>query len=351
MADTQTDALETKEALEAGIVNSYDTEEEREAARQALSAANGIDMATGLPLDEDGKPVAEPAKEPDDPDKKAKGEGEDDKDKEPTAEELLKAKEEQVTEQNKTIANLEAKEAARAAAPEIRESVEEKMKPILDKHRADDEEVEAKLKDFEEKYGEEAAAELRKETDASRAARDAQYQKDLDEQVAQAQSEREEELTGNAGVLADIRAVPELHAWREDAMAAAQGDTTKSADKFNMAVSLDNSLMHSDEFKGKSQVERFEEVTRRVKTMLGESSGAPESQEKESGKEKTEEQIAEEIRKQAAGKDLPGSLTELPGGETAKDKLNPGKLEDMDPNDILAMDMPTDKLEALAARL
>ena len=330
---TEQTAAEVKHAYEAAILDQYEDEEERAAARATLESLAGIDLVTGMPTDDD-ESSADPdsASRQDDPSsdptgsadadaaaqaaaaEAAKKEGEEEEGKtEPTAEE--KAAQEAADE----IARLRAENEElnrRVSAAALGQEIEqiantERAKVAGELALGDD--LTGQLDQVEEQYGEEAANPLKalKGKYESLAQRTAEAEAKV--KAAEVRAERETQADQNTETERAISANEDINTWLNDARAAAQGDQTKSSAAWDLAVATDNALKVDPAWKDKGVSERMPEVARRVNLALGvKPDGAPETP-------STEQAIQEEIaRRAAAGKetdDAPTSITDLPGGD------------------------------------
>ena len=377
MADLSTllthENLENRDALEEAIVANYESPEEQEAARTVLGSVYGVDFATGVSLD--GKTAGATQDQIEDPDKAAE---EDEvakalkvlEDKEKPADAAAAAEAEKakaggeeddaakaLRERDERIAELETQVALAGADKDIREAVSVKLQERLDEQQTLSEAEEAKIKEFEETHGEEAAAEYRRVVETGRESRQAENDRFQEDEIGKARAEKEAELSGMSATQRAIYATPDLRSWHEEARQADGGDATKSADRYNLAVSIDAALKERDDWKGKPMEDRFAKVVEMVKasTDAG-SSGSPGASEQETDKGKaaaTEKAIADEIARKAkqggeAG-GMPGSLSSIPGGEAPTDIA--AKLESMNMTDLAGLNLSTDAIDRLAEGL
>jgi len=147
--------------------------------------------------------------------------------------------------------------------------------------------------------------------------------------------------------MTDIRAVPELNQWYLDATAAAAGDKTKSSAQYEYATQMDKMLQSHPVWKTRPQGERFAEVAKRVKADLGIQSGSLESQDGDPGKE-----IDDAIRKQGGGEGLPGTMSDLDGGNAdAGGAMTLEAVDKMDIAELASRGFSSDQLERLSAAI
>ena len=118
---------------------------------------------------------------------------------------------------------------------------------------------------------------------------------------------------------------PHLSEWQREASAAAGGDVTKSALKWNLALAHDNALKKSSEWAGRSKADRFGEV---VRILGGDApkSGAPAPSQTQDVKPNGADP------KQDSKLVLPASLDDLPAGTPPKSLLE--QVEGMSPTEI-----------------
>ena len=308
------------------ILENFDDEEERERAKQELMETYGIDPDTRLAVESEETGKQEDLVEAEaEAGQKEEGQAEE---KELTPEEQLQA---QIAEQAQRIAELETnlKLNSEESDQKMRSEADEKLRERNESLTKEEEEVEAKLKEFEEQYGEEAAEDFKKALmDSIKVKKDA-IEKDWQHEYDQAKQRQEAEAQGESALQADINKVPELSEWQRD----------EKPQMWMMAVAVDEHLKANEEWRDKPQVERFEEVVKRVKIASGLQSG---TQSEGNGKANTREQI-ESLVKQEAKSSMPQSLSDLPGG-SEPDKV--GELsEDVSINDLMSM-TPESLMEA-----
>lgn len=396
-AEALAESIARRDALDASIADAYETDDEREAARSALADSEGIDWKTGWPADYEApeKPPEEqpganeaaalsedaavgnqevkaPGKEPGEAGKtEAGGEtgdetgDEDEAAKAAAAKEAaekaeadaaaakeaedaaLKAEVETLRRQN---ADLQSKAALAEADADIRKEVAEAVKEKRTAHDSMIEEETQRVAKFTEDYGEDAAKVLQEQVEESRKLREKEIEDFQNAAIAKARAEKEQEIDSQSALQRDIDAVPEFRDWRNDALAAWNGNTEKSGDHYNLAVSIDTALRDSPQWDGRPRQERFAKVVEMVNASMGaDSRGAPGAQEtgKETPKETppakaketppaqpSKEDIAAEIAKKAAeaarnkNDDLPDSMSHIPGG-AAGAQTELAKIENM----------------------
>lgn len=384
--DVDPKILEERNALEAAIIDQYDNEEDRQTARELLSEATGInfdaaakqedvDAALKGTGDEGGapessgkqdlsqdanvgnQPVQEAGKDGGEGGKET-GAGADDKGKdgdEGGDDDAAAKLQAELDAKNARIEELERKEALAAAenraAEEIAGKVSEKRAEAERLNAADDE----KAKEFEDTYGEEAAADYRKSIELNKKARLAEVDQFEKDETASAKAAAESTLTEAQQNQRDLEATPELKQWQDDAIAAYKGDESKSDTNYKMAQAIDSVLREDAEWKDKPQTERFEEVVKRVKASDGaSSSGSPNAQDKST--EKTDQQIADELAAKAA-RDQKGtgiqSIGDITGGEsgnTLEERLQ--NMEAADVADMLASgQLTTEQVDKVIQRI
>ena len=360
---TAADALETREAFEAAIISQYETEEERAAARQILGSVHGIDFETGMAIEEDepakpGEEVADVSKLLPDMGKPAEGDEKPGGEKEETADEKAAREATEAEEaravvaraKDDRIAELEAEVTLSNADVDIRKAVSDKMADAIAENDALNEAEEARVAKFAEDYGDDAAAELRTTLEANQKLRADVLAKQEEDEVDQARAVAQEEVTAETRMSRDLVAVPDLKAWRDDAIAAKAGTDGKTADMYNIAVAVDASLRGRPEWTDKPQAERFAEVVKMVKLSTGAgSAGAPGAQ--DTGKKPdTAADIDKEIARKAASAAPPGSLTEIPGGDPGEGDVM-AKMENLDYAEVSDLGLTTEQLDRIAERL
>ena len=353
------EAQQERDLLDELITSQFDTDEEKELARTQLGESMKMNFMSAEPVGSETKqadkapeadktPEADAAasadKTPTEDDKAAASTAADDKpvDDKPVVDPALAASQ-------RRIAELEAQVALTNSETDMRNQVSEKMKETLDQQKVEDEAIEAKIVKFTEDFGEDAAGVLRKQVEDSRALREKDNVRMRDDEFAQLKAAKHEELSVGARTEADIAGVPDLNAWKADAVAAYGGDKTRSADRYNVAVSIDQVLRSSPEWGAKSQPERFAEVVRRTKVSMGDVSAEPTA---EPTAEEIQTKIAAEIAKQArGGADAPASMTDIGGGTEIQDEMKIERLANMNEHEIASQNIPMARLEAMAARL
>ena len=359
MADgaAATEALETRESLEATIIAQYETEAERAAARMVLGSIHGIDFETGMAVEE-----AEPAKAETDAARLMPEIGAEDPEKtaaaaaagetaetaeEKAAREADEAREAAGRAKDDRIAELEAQVALNDQDGDIRKAVSDKMAAAIAENEQLNEADEARVTKFAEDYGDEAAAQFRTSLEASQKLRaDALAQTEQDE-IDQARATAERDVTAETQLQRDLNATPELKAWREDAEAARAGTDGKTANNYNLAVAVDSALRENALWAGKPQAERFAEVVKMVKLSTGASSaGAPGTQETDKDT-KTAAEIDKEIARKAGSVAVPGSLSAIPGGDPGDGDVM-AKMENLDAAEVADMGLTVDQLDRIA---
>ena len=354
------ESMAKRDALEASIVSEYDNEDERDAARQALAEAEGLDWKTGWPADytppdpetkdhdasatalsesaqvgnqredrpdKDGTEAAakaaeeEAKKAADDEAAKKAAEEEAAKKAEVEAAQAEAARQAEIKARDDRIAELEARVALQTSNDDARKEISEKVEARVAEFRRQMTEEDARIAKFEEDHGEEAAKEYRAQVEEARRLRAADIKRFEEAEIAAAEARNRQEADGATQLERDINANPDLRQWREDARANWHGDESKTADRYNLAVSIDAALRESAGWKDRPRQERFAEAVRMVKASDGASSpGSPGAQDTGTKPEgKSKEEIAAEIAKKAAADSkndgLPGSLSDIAGGE------------------------------------
>ena len=345
-------------------MDAYDSPEERDAARLMMIGATGVDADTGLTA-EQILAAEKAAAEGDDPIKKEEKSAEETKagrrnssppqkkskpaeETKPTEIEQLKT---QLDEQSRVIGEIADKAAGgMQSSAEFRRLASEKVQGAVTALKTEREAFGKKIDEFRDLYGDEAAEELKSQKDEVFKLQQESITRDQNDEFNRLQAVQSEQNRTETATISDIQAVPELHKWHQDAQAATNGDTTKSADTFNYAIQVDNLLQGHPLWKSKPQVERFAEVERRVKADLELQPGSPNLQDKTPQKS-TKEQIQKAIDDQAKGVvNLPETLSTLAGGTSADNQsLSLESLDKMDATQIAALGLTNDQLAEFAS--
>lgn len=322
MTDTAPDAasLEARvtefRRLEEQISREYSDPDEAKAALATIADSMGFDPATGVPADIGAaeEASAQAAREAA---AQATGTLTDE-----TA--ALKA-------QNDEMAT---ELAQRQLAEEIRGEVSAAVQEKIAEYEKLAEAENKKLREFEAEYGEEAGETLREQIEANRQHRNQELESFQAAMIAKAQAEKSAEFEDRSALERDIDAIPEFKQWRADAIAAHRGDESKAeaAKAYNAAVAIDKALRDSGEWDNRPRQERFEKVVQMVKLAQG----------------GTAARIDGLIAQKGATGDMPGSLTDIPGGVTgpapglqkleAMSAAELGDAFDMDPNAVSKID-------------
>ena len=334
--------LEQRQTLQERIVQEYDDPADQAATLALLAGIEGVDLETGIALgDEPGKkPEADPDKKPeggDDPDKKViAGPTED--------AEVIPYEELQSTRAK--VVSLQTRLDTIQAGDAIREKVQTGITATRAQWVEEDKPLLAKIAEVEEAYGEDAAKAMKDILGARQADREQIVQLTTESETRKLTDAREADAQADQEIHRDIDASADLRAWKANSDAFKGGDTTKSAENWNMALAVDAALLKNEVWANKPQPERFTEVVKLVKLSTGASSaGTP------GASDKTEKDLETEIAKQAAGAktDLPPSLSVLPGGEAPKDL--DAKLETMSAAEIEALGLTPEQIDAISERL
>ena len=394
MPEEMTDlkAKELAENIEALVIDAYTDETERENARQVMRNLYGIDTETGLKTSTEkdaADALAEQQKaDADAADKAAKdaadkeaadkaaadkaaadkaaadkaaadktGDGTADKTGDGTGDDDAHAKElasmrEQLAARDAEITRLSAKQYVANAQPEIEKDATENLKELRSELDAAAETDKKRVADAESEYGETVAKAFREIMAENQKLRDARYDEAHKAEVQKLRQVKETESEGAARLDADIRAVPEIYTMREAAIRKEPGALAK----YQIAMGIDETLRTHPDWSGKTQVERFQEVARRVALMLGDAPGAaaPPADDKTppADPKKTAEQIDAELKKQAGKtnradtKDGPGTMSGVQGGDPpAADLMT--RVEKAEPMDVLAMGLSVDAIDKL----
>lgn len=375
--------FQDKDAFEAAIVEAYDTEEERQAARDMYAMNAGIDYLTGNPIDEDEEGAdptpkeptakapgtAEPSKEDEDAkaaqeaadakaaqdfdwnkvlrgqegaaadaEAKAGSEGADKDGKDgkpgltlepPEKTEEQKKADEALAAANARIAELEAQNRVRDEAPKIREAAERRVDAQLADSAAKVTALEKRVKDHVDQYGEEDAGPLKESATLARQMFDQSRQTALDAEIGRITADRTKAAQTGTETDRAIAANPELAGWHADHLAAKRGEAGKSSVMFQKAQAFDTALGADPAWKGKPLADRFAEAVRLVKVASGDTSLGTPNPPKE-----TDEGLAKKLQEEERNKP-PGSMTEIPGGEAPASAF--AALERLDPNDMALM--------------
>ena len=341
MTDTETLDLTPAEVEEKAdemtlILDQIEDEQEREEAKQMLMDTHGVDPDTRLAIT-DAKP--------DETETETETSGEVQSAKESAAaESKADSGTEKVAETEKGEANDPELEALKQQLAEATaritelESGSENVDDSLFQERADEamaeevaalaaerEEALAKIETYRENYGDEAADELARtmeeKFEAKEHALDVAWQDIYDAEKA----EHDDQVRASSQIMQDINQVPELKQWYDD---AAQNNKPRMWD---LAANVDRYLQEDDAWKGKTQVERFQEVVNRVKIASGEQSGTPPTPKETKS---TKQAIDEAISKDASKVDQPQTLSDLPGSISG-DSIN--SLNDISMSNLAAL--------------
>ena len=207
------------------------------------------------------------------------------------------------------------------------------MRATLEQHKADDAETDAKITKYREDYGEEAAKDLEAQVAENRKLRDAETQRQIEEEFAKRKSAAEDSIAKQIELQKEIGANPDISAWKKE-----------NGLNWQLAVAYDEHLKTQEEWKDKPQSERFGEVVKLVKEHNGTvDPGSQKSADdtKETAEEERKKQ-AEAILKESRSKSnagSPTSLTDIPGeqGGDATAGLTHEKLGDMDTTEIYGL--------------
>ena len=317
-------AAEDKQAYEAAILEDYDTEEERAAARAVLESMSGVDLETGLPLDQVAA-AAEPSKE--DPPSKTDDVGSADAAKAAAAAAKSAEADDKPTDVNAELKaendDLRRQLATLTVGEELKTFTATKTAELTTKYALDPALTE-KVDKVATDYGDEAADPIKEITDKYRDIAGRLAKSEADGEATKIRDERVKQIETGSEVSRAIAGNEHINSWYTEMQAVQGGDGTKSTAKWDIAVAMDKVLMADPAWTGKSVAERFDEVAKRVNSSLGvETGGTPATLD-------TEQAISAEIARRAAAAkvdDAPETLTDLPGGERITDLTQ--KLDNM----------------------
>ena len=169
----------------------------------------------------------------------------------------------------------------------------------------------ARLTEFREHYGDEAATALEQAERQTLQLQQAAIDRDWHAEFDRAKTAHEQTVSGNLETMTSIRQVPQLHRWLEESNRHAAGDATASPHAFRMAQTLDDLLRSRPEWQGRPVPERFAAVAQQVQTLL-DGPATPAA---------TGEQLLRSVTLDAhrgpATPPGPGTLSDLAGGNPA----------------------------------
>ena len=355
---TDAEAHELSTTIETVLVDSYTDETERDNAREMMKQLFGLDTETGMKVEEpekaaDPAPAADPAKDTPKPSAEEAGAPASRTDTETAGagagdevQKQLDALREQLAARDAEIASLTARVTVHDSAPEIEKQATDNLESLrteLTEAAAADKK---RLEEAESEYGEGVAKTLAGVMEENQKLRNQRWAEATKTEIEKVRAVRTAEAEGQAQVEADIRAVPAIYEIRE---AAVRNDPGARA-KYQIATGIDNALMGDAEWSGKTQVERFEEVARRLDVLYGGVAPAP-AKDADSAKD-TPEKIEKEIAKQAAQtkradtNDGPSTMSGLAGGEAPSADIMT-RLESMDPTDMYGLGLSADAIDKL----
>ena len=361
---------EQQQALSASVLDEIEDPDEREAARLTLQGIHGVDLDTGVEIDDDpggAKPEEDPPKpadakpDADEGGKKDAAEGDDETGKKPEGEAdpedgkpkdgeddpSGKKDEPSIEDLQKRVRELEGENATLQGKLTVAESGDEieaeARKNLSARHLTEiaaANKFEETIKSAEEEHGPEVAKIMRDQHTAHMTTIKAGHEREVKVEVDRIRAERTEAATEASQTDQLIGQFPDLVAWKAE-YNGLPNEEAQSKSTWAMAVRLDDALRGSPAWSDKSQHDRFEEVVRLVKSATG-AAPAPapadtpkDGEDDPSGKKpeggKDADDIQKQIEREAAKKtrtdDGPGSLSDLPSGDVPSDFGD--KLENM----------------------
>ena len=348
--------------LEEMIADQYDDPEEREMVLHSLRVSGGVDMITGMPIDEDSKAPdkdeGDGEKPPPEGDKKADGE-------KPPPEGVK-------SPDGKTILDYSVLEAATGEARRLAtENVTLKNVIAALKQDGDDKGGDKggegdggdkaapkaldtskfdgyikSLEAIEEDYGGNIANPFKELLGLVKGVHEEQTglraeNEQLKSQVAGLQDQG----PGDDEITKAIHANPELAKWHADHLALEAGDTTKDDSRWKQAVAFDAALSKDPAWNSKSLAEQYAEAERMVRVLHGDAAVTRDT--KASEDDDPEKAAAAKKAAEAKAKETeanpPSTLSDLPpeGGDKNLEKT----LEDMTYADAATLDL--DKIDKI----
>ena len=350
----EAEKIQERAAYKELLVNEFSDPTERKIVQKQLDEVYGLGLeAEEAPADgetvenntdqlkieaqekldkEDEEPEIKPAETKEDETKaevkaEEKVEAQEEKTEEPEWKQAIEELKSEIAKRDIKITELEAKGTLNEADKEIREEVSRAMASTLKAQETVDAETQKKIAKHREEYGDDAAAELESQYQEMKKLRDEQNQNQMEAEYEKRKAARESQIQEKLNVDKMIASQTELKQWKDEGHA-----------NYHLATYYDSVLMDQPEWKDKPLTERFAEVVKMVKAHVGqERSGTPTPPVDKESKEKTAEQAAADILKEAREKaqaKAPETLTDIKSPTQGTDPMSLESVADLSHDEL-----------------